>query len=74
MTNKSHEEIRVKAGTRLAIAMATNPYQGLNRKYNQQSNDKPSRPVGTDAEYRQVLDNSEFEGSVLTPEKQLRLK
>ena len=74
VTNKSHEEIRVKAGTRLAIAMATNPYQGLNRKNNPQSNDKPGRPIRTDAEYRQVLDSLEFEGSVLTPEQQLRLK
>ena len=74
VTNKSHEDIRVKAGTRLAIAMATNPYQGLNRENNPQSNDKPCRPIRTDAEYRQVLDSLEFEGSVLTPEQQLRLK
>ena len=75
--NKGNRPIELTAGTRLAIASAVNPYQKINQGVEGRQTktfprqDKPRR---TDSEYRKVIEEIEFEGSVLTERQQYRLK
>ena len=75
LCNKSNNNMRLGSGTKLTIATVAKPCPGINYVPHTDEEDiNPKRPMRSDDEYRNALDNVSFEGSILTPEQQVRFK